>query len=559
MKAFIPVIIEDQLTQLGKMIRKPFENIGIEDDYFLDGPISNRVAVLDFDEKGKLREGVKVITHTGKDFVNYGDLEEVDIHSDSFIQRNVFGIVYKTLEMFEEADNLGRKVQWAFPSSQLLVVPRAGQWANAFYERASCSLQFFYFPSAKTEGETIFTSLSHDIVAHETGHAILDGIAPDLYHAISPQSLALHEAIADLTALVMSFRSNTLRATILNQTNGEITDTTAFSTIANEFGTHAEAGSAIRPLRNLKNTKKLDSSSSRTEPHELSEILTGGLYEIMILLYEKWLEKRMAEKNQARFNASGFALFAAGEQFKRMVFRALDYLPPGDISFADYGRAIIAADQTGHKKFEEEREWIAKEFVNRGIASHTAELTDESISGTNKQLLNDALEKTDLQQLVESNWVAYTFVSNNRQALGIPPEISFEIRDRKQITKIYYLQEGEKNISECLLKISWNKEELNPAGIGLPSKRIIPVGVTLAIDWESKKVLSYLVSDQSSEQKNARDQMVLALHDKGLLTLTQESFHLKDVFLSSGIEFFVSNDVMRLRNTAHMLHINRGY
>lgn len=558
MEVRVPVIIEDQLTQQGKGIDKLFETITIKDEYFMDGPISNRVAVLDFDEEGKLRKGVGLVPAQGRTKANYGKFNGMDVHHDSFVQANVFGIVYRTLEMFEEEDNLGRPVEWAFDAPQLLVVPRAGEWGNAFYQRDSRSLQFFYFSSEKKIGETIFTSLSHDIVAHETGHAILDGIAPDLYHAVSPQSLALHEAIADLTALAMSFRSRELSRTVLEQTGGHIENTTAFSTIANEFGTHLNAESYLRPLRNLKNDKKLTSGSLRTDPHHLSEVLTGGLYEVMIKIYEKWLARRMAEKNHDRLQASGFSLFAAGEQFKRMVFRALDYLPPGDVSFADYGRAVIASDKTGHKRYEEERDWIAQEFVSRSIVSDTNELTEPMIQPNDKRLLNDALHKVDLQQLVDSDWVAYNFVSDNRSALGIPPDISFDIRDRQKIKKAYYLEEGKKSIAECLLKISWYTQEENPAGLGLPSRRIIPIGVTLAIDWDSKKALSYLVSDQSAQQKIDRDDMIRELQKRGLLQLTQEAFHLEGIFPTSKIECSVSDDIMKLKNTAHMLHISPG-
>jgi len=43
-----------------------------------------------------------------------------------------------------EKDILGRPLNWAFDVPQLLIIPRAGEQANAFYHPDSHSLQFFY-------------------------------------------------------------------------------------------------------------------------------------------------------------------------------------------------------------------------------------------------------------------------------------------------------------------------------------------------------------------------------------------------------------------------------
>lgn len=558
MKIKIPVIIEDQLTQNLKSIGKPTEDITIEDEIFLDGPISNRVAVLDFDENGILRECAKFEPlYNSEKPGNYKGANHSDLIflSNEFVQVNVFGVVYRTLEMCEEPDALGRKIKWAFNSPQLLLVPKAGKWANAYYQRDSHSIQFFYFPSRRDNNETIFTSLSHDIIAHETGHAILDGIAPDLYNSLTPQSLALHESIADLTALILSFRSRPLRETVLKQTNGSIKNSTAFSMIATEFGANQVAGE-MRPLRNLYNDKKLPNDGSvRTEPHELSEILSGALYSVMIKIFDHISGKRMIEMNLNRFQASGYALYVAGEQFKRMIFRALDYLPPGEISFADYGRAIVAADKASHPLDLFERQWIAEEFTERNIVKDPSELLDVEIESKRKSKIEKALSGMDINLLVESDWVAYDFANRNKVLLGIPSDVTFEIRPRLDIKKRYYHRNGPEEVRECLFKISWKQIEKNPPSQKIPSKRIISQGMTIAIDWQTKKVRSFLTTDKSESQKVDRDNMLLNLKNLGILQINCE----EDGVLRQGVvPYFVSGDTMKVKNTAQMLHIHKS-
>ena len=105
-----------------------------------------------------------------------------------------------TLHRFEFA--LGRRVAWGTGGPQLKVVPHAFEQANAYYSEDSESLVFGYVrsPHAPT-----FFGLSHDIIVHETTHALLDGLRDGFTHPSSPDQAALHEGLADIVALLSVF------------------------------------------------------------------------------------------------------------------------------------------------------------------------------------------------------------------------------------------------------------------------------------------------------------------------------------------------------------------
>jgi hypothetical protein len=557
MKVQVPMMVDDaRFAPLGRP--GATENVRIEDEagFFLDGPVSRQVAVLDFDEvTGAQLPGARFIPPAaGRVLGRYDVPETLDVNNRAFNQVSVFATVMKTIQMYEEADTLGRGARWAFEGPQLLVAPRAGEWANACYERASRSLRFFYFPNPKQPSEMIYTSLSRDIVAHEAGHAILDGIAPRLYDAVTPQSLALHEAVGDLTALLVSMRSKTLAKAVLQKTRGSIADASVFSAIATEFGMARGTG-ALRDLRNDKTIRDVDAR----EPYALSEVLTGALYPMLVQMHDDRKRARAQAKNISEYSASGWALATAANQFKRMVLRALDYLPPGEISFADYGRAIIAADQASHPDDCQEREWIVEEFVRRGLAPDRTALHVPHTAG--------ATLAANPDELLRSDYAAYRFAEDHRELLHIPPGVPFEVAPRLAVRKKYYhrLAGGtlqEEVVRELLFKVGWHGEEANPLGHG--GRLEVAVGTTLVLNCDTGALRFVLTSArdgrpaEAEEQQTARAGFLRRLAEEGFLRTGRALEQPGGKPRRAAVSAEMRDGRLRVTGAASMLHMMKG-
>lgn len=564
-KVKVPIVIQDQLTAQGKGMKQETEGYHMdEEEFFLDGPVSRSVAVLDFDPStDQLLPGVRLIPPKpgnvlGKYEIPLDANGNPDPRSRELQLVSVFGTVHRTMELFSKKDALGRPLKWAFGSPQLLVVPRAGEWENAFYERESRSLQFFYFNDHA--GQRVHTSLSRDIVAHETAHAILDGIAPDLYDACTPQSLALHEAIADLTALFMAFESRTLRETVLEQTSGDISRPTAFTNIAEQFGRARNPNQRQAALRQIANERTLDPDVrtrdpdtdtpnyvSSNLPHALCEVLTGTLYVLLTRLHEKLVKQHVAA-GKARLPAAGEALAAASLIFRRMVFRGLDYLPPGEISFADYGRAILAADAACYPGSAEERGWLRDEFVRRAIVA------DPAVLDTETNFEDASVAAADLQSLHDSDFAAYAFAIANRKLLCIPEDIPFEVRPRLRVEKQTGAR-GSNLTRELIFKVAWEAVEANPIGARHPKARTITIGTTLVIDEDTRRVRVRLTSDAGVTQHDARTAFLKELAGLGQLRLDEREAPAQMARSRSGPRVTARGGQMRVRGIARMVHL----
>ena len=593
MKVKVPVLIKDPEVAQYKDLPLVEDFVVEQEELFLDGPVSRRLAILDFDaDAGGLRPGARFVQPAAgaSGFGRYEVASRSALAADDFIQTSTFGGVLKTLYLFEQPDTLGRAVRWAFDGSQLLVVPRAGEWGNAFYERESRSLQLFYVKPDRQR--TIYACHSMDILAHETAHAVLDGIAPDLYDSLLPESLALHEAIADLTTLLMAFSSRKLAQQVLAQTGGSIISPNAFTEIAEQFGAAIHPGQeGLRNLFNNRTMRNVDSS----EPHALSEVLSGALYRVMVKIYDalrnesathgmrkspvivpaevqQWQQAApeseaifQARRKQAgpdrattRSAAAMRALWIAAQRFKRTVLRALDYLPPGDVTFADYGRAIVASDQASHPDSGQQREWLKAEFVKRGIVGSKRELEVK----TNYR--DPAVARLDLAELVKSDWLAYEFANRARSLLAIPKSIPFQVEPRLDVIKTYYHRaRNVLEVRECLFKVSWTETEPNAAGsAGMPMRQFRR-GTTLAIDWATRNIRAVVTTGNRTaaardNERRARDRMLTRLMATDELRIGEEAYGPDGKLLYGAVPAEIVGDTVAVRGVGRTLHVTRG-
>lgn len=550
----IPTVVEDPLVseELGF---RPERVRTSKERFFLDGPISERIAIIDRDPaSGLLAPPVR--WQPGKT----GGKFQQPPSPEGQMALSTFGIVLETLEMFERPDILGHRVTWAFGSPQLLVVPRAGIWQNAFYDRFARALQFFSFDTS--DGRRVHTANSRDIVSHEMGHAVVDALLPALYDGLTPQTQALHEAIADLTAMSMAFKSRQIRDWLVRNNKADLQGDSPITQLAQEFATRRGDGlQGFHPLRNLFNNKTLASLVDPTEPHALCEVLTGAVWAALVRLHDYALEK--AREDPRGESLLGAKLRISGERFARILFRALDYLPPAEATFVDYARALLCSDtvavpgdSSGY------REVLKDEFQRRGIIQSLDELGYTPVTQT---------VQADFQALIESDWAAFQFAEAHRELLNMPVGCPFRLFPR-YLAKRQYWRGGTSTelCGELIFRVTWEeaqeaKDDEFAALLGVSGARRHAEfhGTTLVIEEavapdgppDRHRVLACLTTDSSNRQRDARRDGLrrLLCGEQVQLVSSWEQFNRTP--LAPAVFGRVTDGTLRLRGTARLLHL----
>jgi hypothetical protein len=483
----------------------------------MDGPTSSRVTVVDFDADRRSLdapahwdEEARCFTLAHWDEAKGGfvpDKTPVAKRPDSaqFRQVNAWAIVEFALSFFENPAVLGRKIPWAFRANRLIVVPHAGYAKNAYYDRNTGTLQFYY---CGPDDDRVYTCLSHDIIAHEAGHAILDGIRPHYVEPTSAQTAGFHEFFADLAAVMLALRHNPVRKAVADRCQADLKRDTIIADLAEEFGealgSQSGKETARTNLRSAMNSYDMDYLAANLEPHECSQVLTGAMFDILARIAvairdgktgtdladasalesdaadAEEPEEESQEEKEPAVRASSYRgpLWTAFDAWSRLAMRALDYCPPVDIQYADYARAVLRADELAYPTDDRGYRAIAKAVFGDGEGGRKILKLQEE-----HELFPSDFRGLDITRIAGSVTAAYRFIHDNRETLHIPPYQDFIVADLYDTKKS--LPGARRLPREIVIEYVWSEDiELTGSQFGPLNGQYFPLwcGGTLVFD-----------------------------------------------------------------------------
>lgn len=317
------------------------------------GPRGYRVHVIDYDATTDTYYDTGI--PDDKDL--YEDASnEVLLNDPNFHCQNAYALVMFTLSRFEYA--LGRRLGWSFKGHQLKLAPHAFSDQNAFYSEEDRALLLGYFP-AFDASRTIYTCLSHDVIVHETTHALVDGLRTRYTDPSSPDQAAFHEGFADVVALLSIFSLPEVAEFLIDRMETgddrmiaakRITPDAlreAFGGLAREVGQEI-SGVRGQPLRQslvLTPDKTLLKQDEFQEAHRRGEVLVAAMVNAFLEMWSARLkslgEVKKGLVDRAKVIEEGADL---ADALLTSAIRALDYAPPVDLSFGDYLSALVTAD-----------------------------------------------------------------------------------------------------------------------------------------------------------------------------------------------------------------------
>jgi hypothetical protein len=420
-----------------------------------EGPRGYRVYVIDYDSSTDTLYGPLDCAKYGtpeKPVHPYRKPSDRTIRSDPrFHAQNVYAIVMRTLARFESA--LGRRISWSFGGHQLFVSPHAFATANAFYSKRDRALMFGYFPS-RQGGSPVLSCLSHDVIVHETSHALLDGLRRRYTDTSSPDQAAFHEGFADIVALLSAFAvpevvdaalgaiSKGAKTVLRSALTVKALRKNILASLAEQMGEELSGvrGNPLRRSADLEPSKEYIRNPAYEEPHRRGEILVASVMQAFLVVlanafYSLGDHPVNGSKPSGPLDRKRVISEAAdtADRLLNLCIRALDYTPPVHLCFGDFLSAVLTSD---YEIVPDDSRYGFRKALRKSFADYGIPPTSHESIGNEKGLweppVETAGEKLDysavhFDSMQQDSDEVFRFLWENRVLLGLDPGAYTEV------------------------------------------------------------------------------------------------------------------------------------
>jgi hypothetical protein len=555
------------------------------------GPIGKYLAVIDYDASSSLKAKPERECYYRPVDLNdplilvRGGLDPSE-SDPRFHQQMVYAVASETIRRFKFA--LGRDIKWSFDRFSnenkgydddphpLRLFPHAMEEANAYYDRDLRAILFGYFPASVDDagvnlpGQTIFTCLSHDIIVHETTHALIDSQRDFFTEPTSVDAPAFHEGFADIVALFQHFSFKEALVEMIQRTGGqiyrstvgpesqpaeggpviqtELTTDNPMVGLAKQFGDAMGMRKALRgALGTPPNSNDL---ANFTEPHTRGSILVAAVFDAFFSVYVRRTREIMRIARAGGMTiasddlhpdlADMLATEAAkiAEHFSNICIRALDYCPPVDIRFGDFLRALN--DRFGY------RTALIEAFRSRGIYPQSVHsFSEEALLWCPPEVINDkelppckglafdVYKYTDKgepdEQRSRNGAILHAYGEANRELLGLSKDKSEKVQART-FHHVHRIGPDDQLRFNIVAELTQHREVyFDPAHKKLGQFKFVG-GTTLILDQDGKvrysiqKSLGDPKDDTQNERlKEQRDYQTLRLSSMAMASYSDEN------------------------------------
>jgi len=302
----------------------------------------------------------------------------------------------------------------------------------------------------------VFTCLSHEVIAHETTHALVDGLRPNYTYPSSPDQAAFHEGFADIVALlsVLSLREVVSAALDLS-TSRELNLISAAKLTGPElkngvllglakqlgeaiYGSH---GMALRRSIAIDPDPRLATRADFQEPHRRGELLVAAVLGAFLDVWHERI-KLFGKLQKGMVSRVGIvdAAIDTADRLLTISIRALDYCPPTDLVFADFLSSMLTAD---YEVYPDDTRFHFRDALRASFASFGFDPSGPRAGRRDEPGLwparrNSPLvySRTHLESLQHDKDEVFRFVWENRDFLGLDEDAYTKVESVRPCRRI---------------------------------------------------------------------------------------------------------------------------